>query len=176
MNENQIALLESALETVLASQEKLRREEAVVTRAAAELAEIECAGDLEDQVVVARAGALFTIATLAPKRRAALQEKLLDAQKTLVEARDDFFRSHVHPRFKDIHNRAISKAEKALAPYYSDPNSLRQAALRSDLLKKLPGLSEHLIGNNSPNEAVARARSLIALWANFDQFETQNLR
>jgi hypothetical protein len=173
---NPTAELESALEAVLEIRAKLAREADLVARAGRELALLEPSIDLEDEAMLARASKLMTLASLAPKKLAALREKLHGAQETLVVVRDRFYRDSVRPRFDDLRRRAIAKAEEALRGNYTDANALRQAALGTALVLALPPMTpDYLIGHQSAVDAEARARSIIALWTKLNSFEANHL-
>jgi hypothetical protein len=169
--------IELALEQCRALEARLARDAKLIADAEAELRTLTASADLKDEATLTRAARLQTITALAPDQRTALHRKFAEAKAALVGICDSFVRAFARPRFADLETRALAKVERELRPNYSDPESLRVAALNTTALVQLEPLRRHpmVIGSAAPDEQIGRAQDLLSAWAKMDAFEQQYL-
>lgn len=162
--------LEFAIAARHSSQTELSNLRTLLAEKSARLTDLETTGDLRERSVLAKIGTLQILTTLLPRRIAAQEQQDNAAEKTLIDATNQFIREHLGPRIKQLSARTRKIVEAQLSPHVRDSAALIVAVAGSEHLRRLQSLDRS--ASLAPaNGALTHATSALESWTAANEFE-----
>jgi hypothetical protein len=125
---------------------------------------LETAGDLHDAAVLAEIGRLQIFTGLLPRRIAVKQEEDVKAEKSLIQATNQFIHEHLGPRVRRLAARTRELVEAELSSHFQDAAARIVAVSQSERVRSIEGLA-WAASLNPERGAIAHAEGAIRAWA-----------
>jgi hypothetical protein len=162
--------LESAIAARRKSQTELSDFGKLLADKSAHQAALETTGNLHNAAVLAEIGHLQIFTALLPRRIAAKEGDDAKAEKTLIDATNQFIREHLGPRVRRLAARTRATVETELSPHFPDAAALIVAVAGSERVRSVAGFDWS--ASVAPvHGAIPHAEGALKSWAAADKFE-----
>ena len=159
------------LDQVSTAERLSARDAKIVATAIAEREGLERSIDLENARDVGALTRLQTLTTFGPARVALRRQEELALKVALEDEATRFSRGPMSKRLQELESAALAKVEPTLKGSYSQADTLRGAALQTDLLLRLDEIrtAAH-IDTYGPEYAVKEAQKVLDAWNRLEDY------
>jgi hypothetical protein len=159
-----VEILESALAARRRSQTELSGVGKLLADKSARQLALETTGDLRDAAVLAEIGRLQIFTGLLPRRIAARQEGDAKAEKSLIQATNQFIQEHLGPQVRRLAARTREIVENELSLHFQDAAARIIAVSQSERVRSIERLA-WAASLDPERGAIAHAEGAIRAWA-----------
>jgi hypothetical protein len=159
-----VEILESALAARRRSQTELSGVGKLLADKSARQLALETTGDLRDAAVLAEIGRLQIFTGLLPRRIAARQEEDAKAEKSLIQATNQFIQEHLGPQVRRLAARTREIVENELSLHFQDAAARIIAVSQSERVRSIERLA-WAASLDPERGAIAHAEGAIRAWA-----------
>ncbi len=166
------------LESALSKHASLQAEIADIQRLSAEsatrLAALENTCDLGDAGALGEVGRTQILVALLPRRLAAKEQQLAEADPEILKATHSFLETTLIPKIKSLRQKTEGKIKGELKGYFPNPETLNTAILSSALISGLDRLAFGASIQAQPFDGVLKyARRTLDAWEQVKTFESK---
>jgi hypothetical protein len=159
-----VEVLESAVAARRRSQTELSDVGKLLADKSARQLALETTGDLHDAAVLAEIGRLQIFTGLLPRRIAVKQEEDVKAERSLIQATNQFIQEHLGPRVRRLAARTREMVEDELSSHFQDAAARIIAVSQSERVRSIERLA-WAASVDPERGAIAHAEGAIKAWA-----------
>ena len=159
-----VEILESALAARRRSQTELSDAGKLLADKSARQMALETTGDLHDAAVLAEIGRLQILTGLLPRRIAAKEEEDVNAERSLIQATNQFIQEHLGPQVRRLAARTREIVENELSLHFQDAAARIVAVSQSERVRSIERLA-WTASLDPERGAIAHAEGAIQAWA-----------
>jgi hypothetical protein len=159
-----VEVLESALAARRRSQTELSDVAKLLADKSARQLALETTGDLHDAAVLAEIGRLQIFTGLLPRRIAVQEEEDMKAERSLIQATNQFIQEHLGPRVRRLAARTREMVEHELSSHFQDAAARIIAVSQSERVRSIEALA-WTASVDPERGAIAHAEGAIRAWA-----------
>jgi hypothetical protein len=159
-----VEVLESALAARRRSQTELSDAGKLLADKSVRQMALETTGNLHDAAVLAEIGRLQIFTGLLPRRIAAKEEEDVKAERSLIQATNQFIQEHLGPRVRRLAARTREMVEHELSSHFQDAAARIIAVSQSERVRSIERLA-WAASLDPERGAIAHAEGAIRAWA-----------
>jgi hypothetical protein len=159
-----VEILESALAARRRSQTELSGVGKLLADKSARQLALETTGDLHDATVLTEIGRLQIFTGLLPRRIAAKEEEDVNAERSLIQATNQFIQEHLGPQVRRLAARTREMVEHELSSHFQDAAARIIAVSQSERVRSIERLA-WAASLDPEHGAIAHAEGAIRAWA-----------